>query len=127
MGTNEAHLHVLNVAVSVKLLQLFHSDLWNQFHEGVPVDFGVSFIHRVFLQHPDEAVTWFTYVYPRVKAASWPREYPIIEARQAPGETMFVPSGEYLYFDCETHVHRGKMGRAIGGSEWNQIGHVCAH
>ncbi|KAF8371688.1 psr-1 [Pristionchus pacificus] len=44
-------------------------------------------------KHPDEAVTWFTYVYPRVKAASWPREYPIIEARQAPGETMFVPSG----------------------------------
>ncbi|CAI4231435.1 unnamed protein product [Auanema sp. JU1783] len=44
-------------------------------------------------KHPDEAVTWFRYVYYRVKANDWPKEFPIIEARQGPGETMFVPSG----------------------------------
>lgn len=45
-------------------------------------------------KHPDEAITWYTTVYKRVRASTWPKEYPVIEARQCPGETMFVPSGE---------------------------------
>ncbi|KAK5964659.1 Bifunctional arginine demethylase and lysyl-hydroxylase PSR, partial [Trichostrongylus colubriformis] len=45
-------------------------------------------------KHPDEAITWFTTVYKRVRAPTWPKEYPVIEARQGPGDTMFVPSGE---------------------------------
>ncbi|CAJ0937093.1 unnamed protein product, partial [Mesorhabditis belari] len=44
-------------------------------------------------KHPDEAVTWFNTVYKRVRSSSWPKEYPIIECRQAPGEVMFVPAG----------------------------------
>ncbi|KAK5983616.1 Bifunctional arginine demethylase and lysyl-hydroxylase psr-1 [Trichostrongylus colubriformis] len=44
-------------------------------------------------KHPDEAITWFTTVYKRVRAPTWPKEYPVIEARQGPGDTMFVPSG----------------------------------
>ncbi|CAJ0602257.1 unnamed protein product [Cylicocyclus nassatus] len=44
-------------------------------------------------KHPDEAVTWFLTVYKRVRASTWPAEYPVIEARQGPGDTMFVPSG----------------------------------
>ncbi|KAK6039108.1 JmjC domain protein [Cooperia oncophora] len=44
-------------------------------------------------KHPDEATTWFMTVYNRVRASTWPKEYPVIEARQGPGETMFVPSG----------------------------------
>ncbi|PIO57410.1 JmjC domain protein, partial [Teladorsagia circumcincta] len=44
-------------------------------------------------KHPDEAVTWFMTVYKRVRASTWPKEYPVIEARQGPGDTMFVPSG----------------------------------
>ncbi|VEL31211.1 unnamed protein product [Protopolystoma xenopodis] len=40
-----------------------------------------------------EAVSWFTYVYPRVKSADWPSEFSPIEVIQAPGETMFVPGG----------------------------------
>ncbi|CAD6198972.1 unnamed protein product [Caenorhabditis auriculariae] len=44
-------------------------------------------------KHPSEAVTWFSTVYNRVRSPIWPKEYPIIECRQNPGETMFVPSG----------------------------------
>ncbi|PAV82046.1 hypothetical protein WR25_11091, partial [Diploscapter pachys] len=45
-------------------------------------------------KHPDEAVTWFTTVYNRLRHSSWNHDkYPVIEARQCPGETMFVPSG----------------------------------
>uniref|UniRef100_A0A7I4YNY0 JmjC domain-containing protein n=1 Tax=Haemonchus contortus TaxID=6289 RepID=A0A7I4YNY0_HAECO len=44
-------------------------------------------------KHPDEAITWFSTVYKRVRASTWPKEYPVIEARQGPGDTMFVPSG----------------------------------
>uniref|UniRef100_A0A0K0DGH8 JmjC domain-containing protein n=1 Tax=Angiostrongylus cantonensis TaxID=6313 RepID=A0A0K0DGH8_ANGCA len=44
-------------------------------------------------KHPEEAVTWFMTVYNRVRSSSWPKEYPVIEARQCPGEIMFVPSG----------------------------------
>ncbi|CAJ0579825.1 unnamed protein product, partial [Mesorhabditis spiculigera] len=44
-------------------------------------------------KHPDEAVTWFRTVYERVRSSSWPKEYPYIECRQNPGETMFVPAG----------------------------------
>ncbi|KAJ1356162.1 phosphatase [Parelaphostrongylus tenuis] len=32
-------------------------------------------------KHPDEAVTWFMTVYNRVLLPSWPKEYPVIEAR----------------------------------------------
>uniref|UniRef100_A0A1I7XFU0 JmjC domain-containing protein n=1 Tax=Heterorhabditis bacteriophora TaxID=37862 RepID=A0A1I7XFU0_HETBA len=44
-------------------------------------------------KHPDEAITWFNSVYHRVRSPSWPKQYPVIEARQGPGDTMFVPSG----------------------------------
>ncbi|KAK6746838.1 hypothetical protein RB195_000221 [Necator americanus] len=44
-------------------------------------------------KHPDEAITWFSTVYKRVHSSTWPKEYPVIEARQGPGDTMFVPSG----------------------------------
>ncbi|GMT25778.1 hypothetical protein PFISCL1PPCAC_17075 [Pristionchus fissidentatus] len=65
---------------------------WVLIPPGAPKPLVKPYKHEAG-KHPDEAVTWFTYVYPRVKAASWPRDYPIIEARQGPGETMFVPSG----------------------------------
>ncbi|KAK6036510.1 JmjC domain protein, partial [Cooperia oncophora] len=40
-------------------------------------------------KHPDEATTWFMTVYNRVRASTWPKEYPVIEARQGPGETIW--------------------------------------
>ncbi|CAB3406088.1 unnamed protein product [Caenorhabditis bovis] len=44
-------------------------------------------------KHGSEGITWFQTVYKRVRSPAWPKEYPIIECRQGPGETMFVPSG----------------------------------
>ncbi|XGW27515.1 hypothetical protein V3C99_007821 [Haemonchus contortus] len=44
--------------------------------------------------HPLEAVTWFSTVYERICKGDWPFEkYPVMECRQNPGETLFVPCG----------------------------------
>ncbi|KAK6027905.1 JmjC domain protein, partial [Ostertagia ostertagi] len=45
--------------------------------------------------HAKEAVTWFSTVYKRIYDGDWPFDkYPVIECRQNPGETVFVPCGE---------------------------------
>ncbi|VDM24670.1 unnamed protein product [Toxocara canis] len=62
-------------------------------------------------KHPDEATTWMSSVYGRMKAAKLSKELASIETVQRPGEVIFVPSGKKEYKEIMDRFYSSNLTR----------------
>ncbi|KJH46199.1 JmjC domain protein [Dictyocaulus viviparus] len=89
-GTN---IHIDPLGTSAWNSLIYGHKRWVLIHPDTPKEL-VRIPKSAQGVHPKESITWFMTVYKRICDGDWPFDkYPVLELRQNPGETLFVPCG----------------------------------